>query len=105
MAALAAPVHETGLFKVGNQLSHFARHFSIKIVSHTVFRVNDGASGGTATQGDDDDLELDRKTIKDGNRWFVREPVAQIKMNPNILASYTLKNRPSTHPQNPKIKH
>jgi hypothetical protein len=26
-------------------------------------------------------------------------------MNPNILASYTLKNRPSTHPQNPKIKH
>jgi len=33
MASLAAPVYKPGLFQVGNQLSHFARHFSIKIVS------------------------------------------------------------------------
>jgi hypothetical protein len=30
VAALAASVHKSGLFQVGNQLSHFARHFSIK---------------------------------------------------------------------------
>jgi hypothetical protein len=33
MAALAAPVHKSGFFQVGNQLSHFARHFSINLVS------------------------------------------------------------------------
>jgi hypothetical protein len=33
MAALAAPVHKPDFFQVGNQLSHFARHSSIKIVS------------------------------------------------------------------------
>ena len=33
MAALAAPVHKAGFFQVGDQLSHFARHSSIKIVS------------------------------------------------------------------------
>ena len=33
MASLAAPVYKSGFFQVGNQLSHFARHFSIKIVS------------------------------------------------------------------------
>ena len=38
MAALAAPVFKPGLFQVGNQLSHFARHFSIKIVSRRACR-------------------------------------------------------------------
>jgi hypothetical protein len=33
VAAFAAPVHEPGLFQVGNQLSHLSRHFSIKLVS------------------------------------------------------------------------
>jgi hypothetical protein len=36
MAAFAATIHESGLFQVGNQLSQFARHFSIKIVSQAV---------------------------------------------------------------------
>jgi hypothetical protein len=35
MAALAAPVHKPDFFQVGNQLSHLARHSSIKIVSWT----------------------------------------------------------------------
>jgi len=34
MAALAAPVHKSSIFQVGYQLSHFARHFSINVVSH-----------------------------------------------------------------------
>jgi hypothetical protein len=33
MAAFAAPVHKSGFFQVGNQLSHFARHCSINLVS------------------------------------------------------------------------
>ena len=33
VAALAAPVHKAGVFQVGYQLSHFARHFSIRMVS------------------------------------------------------------------------
>jgi hypothetical protein len=40
MAALATPVHKTGFFQVGNQLSHFARHFSIKMVSQRFAVVN-----------------------------------------------------------------
>src|SRR5579863_881616 len=35
MAALAAPVHKPDFFQVGNQPSHFARHFSIKVVSQS----------------------------------------------------------------------
>jgi hypothetical protein len=30
VAAFAAPVHKASLHQVGNQLSHLARHFSIK---------------------------------------------------------------------------
>src|ERR1700722_10401553 len=33
MAAFAATVHKSRFFQVGNQLSHFARHYSIKLVS------------------------------------------------------------------------
>jgi hypothetical protein len=33
MAAFAAPVHKSGFFQVGNQLSHFPRHYSINLVS------------------------------------------------------------------------
>jgi len=33
MAALATPVHKTGFFQVGYQLSQFTRHFSINLVS------------------------------------------------------------------------
>jgi hypothetical protein len=40
MAALSAPVQKPGLFEIGNQLSHFARHFSIKMVSQRLARVN-----------------------------------------------------------------
>lgn len=43
MAALAAPVHKAGLFQVGYQLSHFARHSSIKIVSQTFVDVNNAS--------------------------------------------------------------
>lgn len=41
MAALAAPVHKPDFFQVGNQLSQFARHFSIKVVSQRFAVVND----------------------------------------------------------------
>jgi hypothetical protein len=40
MAAFATAVHKPGLFQVRNQLSHFARHLSIKIVLHDFAGVN-----------------------------------------------------------------
>jgi hypothetical protein len=40
VAAFAAPVHKAGFFQVGNQLSHFARHFSIRVVSQKFADVN-----------------------------------------------------------------
>jgi hypothetical protein len=42
MAALAAPVHKSGFFQVGYQLSHFARHFSINLVSQLFKAVKSG---------------------------------------------------------------
>jgi len=43
MAAHAAPVHKSGFFQVGNQLSHFARHFSVNLVSQLSNAVLPGA--------------------------------------------------------------
>jgi hypothetical protein len=40
MAAFAASVHKASCFQIGNQLSHFARHFSIRIVSRRTGGVN-----------------------------------------------------------------
>ena len=45
MAALAASVHKSGFFQVGYQLSHFARHFSIKLVSQLFEAVKCGHAG------------------------------------------------------------
>ena len=43
MTAFPAPIDKSGFFQVGNQLSHFARHFSIKIVSRRSVCVNRSA--------------------------------------------------------------
>jgi len=40
VTAFAASVDKASLFQVGNQLSHFARHFSIKKVSRCLAVVN-----------------------------------------------------------------
>ena len=40
VAAFATTVHKAGIFQVGDQLSHLARHFSIKIVSLKLALVN-----------------------------------------------------------------
>jgi hypothetical protein len=45
VAALAAPVHKTGFFQVGHQVSHFARHFSIRLVLPRPAGVNHRAKG------------------------------------------------------------
>jgi hypothetical protein len=50
MAALAAPVHKSGFFQVGHQLSHFARHFSINLVSHLFKAVKRGKNHFSSTR-------------------------------------------------------
>src|SRR5207249_9023214 len=37
VTAFASPIDKPGLFQVGSQLAHLARHFSIRVVSHLLY--------------------------------------------------------------------